>query len=258
MRVAGLHGEGHGRVGLDRADAVDAGHGGDDDDVVALEQRARGGVAHAVDLLVDRGFFLDVGVGARHVGFGLVVVVVGDEVLDRVVGEEALELAVELRRQRLVGRQDQRRALRRGDDVRHGEGLARAGDAEQHLVALLPARRRPPARRWPWAGRRAACSRTDQLERRAALGLLRPLGPVRHEHRHAAGHQRMAGDHRLPREQLAGALGALVRAWRAARSAPRWARSPRAARGRSGARGAWGVRPLPVGGTLPSPSWGEG
>ena len=57
-------------------------------------------------------FFLDVGVGARHVGFGLVVVVVGDEVLDRVVGEEALELAVELGGQRLVRRQDQRRALR--------------------------------------------------------------------------------------------------------------------------------------------------
>ena len=35
-------------------------------------------------------------------------------------------------------------------------------------------------------------------------------GPVRHEHRHAAGDQRMAGDHRLAREQLAGALGALL------------------------------------------------
>ncbi len=109
---------------------------GDDDDVVALQQRARGGVAHAVDLLVHRRFLLDVGVGARHVGFGLVVVVVGDEVLDRVVGEEALELAVELGRQRLVGRQDQRRALGALDHLRHGEGLARAGDAEQHLVAL--------------------------------------------------------------------------------------------------------------------------
>ena len=111
--LAGLHGEGHGRVGLDRADAVDARHGGDDDDVVALQQRARGGVAHAVDLLVHRRFLLDVGVGARHVGFGLVVVVVGDEVLHRVVGEEALELAVELGGQRLVGRQHQGRALGR-------------------------------------------------------------------------------------------------------------------------------------------------
>ena len=52
--VADLHLEGHRRVGLDRADTVDAGHRGDDDDVVALEQRARRRVAHAVDLLVDR------------------------------------------------------------------------------------------------------------------------------------------------------------------------------------------------------------
>ena len=128
--------EGHRLVVLQRADAVDAGHRGHDDHVVALHQRARRGVAHAVDLLVDRRVLLDVGVGARHVGFGLVVVVVGDEILDRVLREEALHLAVELRGQRLVGRQHQRRPLLRGDDVGHGEGLARAGDAQQHLVAL--------------------------------------------------------------------------------------------------------------------------
>ena len=110
MRSPRLDGEGHRRIGLDRADAVDAGHRGDDDDVVALQQRARRGVAHAVDLLVDRAFLLDVGVGARHIGFRLVVVVIGDEIFDRVVGKEALELAIELRGERLVGREDQRRA----------------------------------------------------------------------------------------------------------------------------------------------------
>ena len=110
-------------------------------DVVALEQRPRRRVAHAVDLLVDVGFLLDIGVGARDVGFGLVIVVVGDEIFDRVVGKEALELAVELRRQRLVGREDQRRTLGRLDHFRHGEGLAGAGDAEQHLVALVSSAR---------------------------------------------------------------------------------------------------------------------
>ena len=137
--VAELQRKSHGGVGLDRADAVDARHGGHDDHVVALEQRPRGRVAHAVDLLVDVGFLLDIGVGARDVGFGLVIVVVGDEILDGVVGEEALELAVELRGQRLVGREDQSRPLGRLDHLGHGEGLARAGDAEQHLVALLGA-----------------------------------------------------------------------------------------------------------------------
>ena len=99
--------DGHRGVVLDRADAVDAGDRGDDDDVVALEQGAGGRMAHAVDLLVDGRFLLDVGVGARDVGLGLVVVVVGDEVLDGVVGEEALHLAVELGGERLVGGEDQ-------------------------------------------------------------------------------------------------------------------------------------------------------
>ena len=93
-------------------------------------------MAHAVDLLVDGGFLLDVGVAARDVGLGRVVVVVGDEILHRIVGEEALELAIELGGQRLVGREDEGRALRRLDHLGHREGLAGAGDAQEHLVAL--------------------------------------------------------------------------------------------------------------------------
>ena len=137
--VVGLAGDevlGHRAVGLDRADAVDAGDRGDDDDVVALQQRPGRRVAHPVDLLVDLAFLLDVGVGARHVGLGLVVVVIRYEVLDGVLREEALELAVELGGQRLVRGEDDRRALGGLDDLGGGEGLAGAGGAEQHLVAL--------------------------------------------------------------------------------------------------------------------------
>ena len=171
--------EGHRGVGLDRADAVDARDRGDDDDVVAFEQRARGRVAHAVDLLVDGRFLLDIGVGARDVGLGLVVVVIGDEILDRVVREEGLELAIELGGERLVGRQDQRRALGRGDHLGHGEGLARAGDAEQHLVALL---RLDALDQLGDGGRLVARGRQlgDDLAADAALGLFRPRRPVRH------------------------------------------------------------------------------
>ena len=93
-------------------------------------------MAHAVDLLVDRGFLLDIGVGSRHIGLGLVIVVIGDEVLDRVLGEERLHLAVKLRRESLVGREHERRALQRRDGVGDGKGLPRPRDAQQHLVAL--------------------------------------------------------------------------------------------------------------------------
>ena len=100
---AALDRERHRRIGLDRADAVDAGHRRHDDDVVALEQRPRRRVPHAVDLLVDRGILLDIGVGARDIGFRLVVVVIRHEIFDGVVGKERPELAVELRRQVLFG-----------------------------------------------------------------------------------------------------------------------------------------------------------
>ena len=103
----------------------------------AFEQRLRRRVAHAVDRLVDLRVLLDIGVGARHIGFRLVVVVVADEILDGVVREEVLHLAIELGGQRLVGGEDERGLLHRLDHLRHGEGLARAGDPEQHLVALL-------------------------------------------------------------------------------------------------------------------------
>ena len=178
--AAALQLEGHRRIGLDRADAVDARHRGDDDHVVALEQRARRRVAHAVDLLVDGGFLLDIGVGARHVGFRLVVVVVADEILDRVVREEALELAIELGGERLVGRENQRRALRPLDHLRHGVGFARAGDAEEHLGALafLHALHQDLDRLRLVALRLEG---RDEVEQLAALEFLRALGPVGNE-----------------------------------------------------------------------------
>ena len=129
----------HAVVGADVAEAVDRGHRGDDDGVVALQQRLGGRQPHLLDVLVDRGVLLYKGIARRHVGLGLVVVVVRHEILDRVLREEVAELRVQLRRERLVRRQHQRRALQLRDDVGDGERLARAGDAEQRLVGLAAA-----------------------------------------------------------------------------------------------------------------------
>ena len=119
-----------------RAQAVDAGHRGNDDDVAPGEQRRCGGVTESVDLVVDGQVLLDVRVAGRHVRLGLVVVVVADEVLDLVVGEELPELRGQLRGQRLVGGDDQRRLLDLLDGPADGGALAGAGDAEERLVAL--------------------------------------------------------------------------------------------------------------------------
>ncbi|CAI8872204.1 hypothetical protein EMIT0232MI5_20502 [Pseudomonas sp. IT-232MI5] len=124
----------HLQIGFRAAQTVDTRHRGDDDRVLALEQRFGRGQTHLLDVVVDRRILLDEGVGRRHIGFRLIVVVVGNEVFDGVVREERLELAVQLRGQGLVRRQYQRRALYLRNDIGDAEGLARAGHTEQRLV----------------------------------------------------------------------------------------------------------------------------
>ena len=122
------------QVLLRRAQAVDAGDAGDDDDVAPRQQRPGGAVPEPLDLLVDRGVLLDVGVGLRDVGLGLVVVVVRDEVLHRVVWQQLAQLVGELRRQRLVGQHDQHGPLQPLGHPRRGGGLAGAGGTHEHDV----------------------------------------------------------------------------------------------------------------------------
>ena len=146
-------------VGLGRAEAEDAGDRGDDDHVATGEQGRRGGVAQPVDLLVDRRVLLDVQVPRRDVRLGLVVVVVGDEVLDRVRREVRPELVAQLRGERLVVGHDQRRALDGLDRRRHRHRLAGAGGARAASARGRRARCPRPAPRSPWAGRRSASRR---------------------------------------------------------------------------------------------------
>ena len=89
-----------------------------------------------VYVLVDGRVFLYIGIGGGQVRLGLVVVVIGDEEFHRVLGEEGLELPVELGGQHLVGRNYQRGPLQALYGCGHRIGLARAGDAQQGLVGL--------------------------------------------------------------------------------------------------------------------------
>ena len=123
--------------------------------------------------------FLDIRIGARHIGFGLIVVVIGNKILDGVVGEKALELAIELGGEGFVGGEDQGGTLRRLDHLGHGKSFAGAGDAEQHLGAILALYALHQFR----DGERLVAL-GDEIgrghETLAAFGFLRPRRPVRH------------------------------------------------------------------------------
>ena len=126
----------HRAIGLDRADAIDARYRGDDDHVIAFQQRSRGGVAHAINLFVDLAFFFNERIAARHIGLWLIIVIIADKILYGISGEKPFEFAIELRRQGFVWCQNQRWALGLFDHFGHGKGFASSGGTKQHLIVL--------------------------------------------------------------------------------------------------------------------------
>ena len=118
-----------------RTKAVNARHAGDDDDVLTADERGGGGETQAVDGFVDLRVFFDVNVALRDIGFGLVIIVIADEIMDGVAREEGAELLVELSGQRLIMGQHQRRFAELGDHVAGGKCFAGARGAEQSLTA---------------------------------------------------------------------------------------------------------------------------
>lgn len=145
-------------------EGINAGDGGDDDDVPSLKEGGGRAVPQLIDLVVDHGVLFDIHILAGDVRLGLVVIVIGHEVVHRVLGEEGAELGTDLCGEGLVRFQDQGGAAAGGNDVRHREGLTRPGDAEQGLERepLPDAVHKPTDRLRLVAGRREG---TDEMKR---------------------------------------------------------------------------------------------
>ena len=120
-----------------RTQAVDTGYGSHDDNVTTLRQGSRRRVTQLLDFVVDLGVLFNIGVCGRHIGFRLVVVVVGYKILHCILREELLEFAVKLCSKCLVMGNDQGRFLHLLDDVGHGKCLTGACNTHQGLV-LFP------------------------------------------------------------------------------------------------------------------------
>ena len=124
----------HAVIGFWRAQAVDAAYRGYDQAIAAFEERARGREAELVQFVIDGGFFLNVQVGRGNVGFGLVEVIVRDEVLDGVVREEIFEFVIELGGQGFVVGHDERGAVQLLDHFSGCVSFAGAGYAQKDLM----------------------------------------------------------------------------------------------------------------------------
>ena len=81
-------------------------------------------MAHFVNGFVNGRVFCDICVGLRDIGFGLVVIVIGYEILYCIFREKRSELTVELCRERFIGCYHKARSLELLYYVGHSEGLA--------------------------------------------------------------------------------------------------------------------------------------
>ena len=104
-------------------DTVNGGHGGNDNHVIARHQVFGGRKAHLLDVLVDRAVFFYEQITAGYIGFGLVIVVVGDEIFHRVFGEKLAHFGIKLSCKGFVVRHDDGGAAALSNDVRHGVGF---------------------------------------------------------------------------------------------------------------------------------------
>ena len=122
-----------------RTQSVNTGYGGDDDNVLALRHGSSGREPELVDLVIDGRVLGNVGVRGWHICFRLVIIVIGDEILHRILREKLLKFPIKLRRQRLIVRQDQSRLIQLSNNIRHGKRLTRPRHPQQslELISLL-------------------------------------------------------------------------------------------------------------------------
>ena len=94
-------------------------------------------MAQLIDLIVDRGILLNIGIRRRHIRLRLIVIIIGDKVLHRIVREKLFHLRIKLCRQRLIVSDHQRRLIELLDHIRHRKRLTGSGHAKQRLK-LIP------------------------------------------------------------------------------------------------------------------------
>ncbi len=93
-------------------------------------------MTQTVNLIVHHRLFLDVGIGYRQIGLGLVEIVIRDEVMHRVLWKKRTVLLRELRGESLIVRNHKRGFVKCGYHVCYAKCLTRARGSEKRLLSL--------------------------------------------------------------------------------------------------------------------------
>ncbi len=86
------------------------------------------------NLVINGAVFFYKRIRMGDIRLRLIIIVIGNEKLNRIFRKELFKLTAQLRRQRFIVRQNERRALELLDDLRHRIGFSRAGDTQKRLL----------------------------------------------------------------------------------------------------------------------------
>src|SRR4030095_10151489 len=121
-------------IGVRIAQTINTGNTRNHNDVSPLEKCPGRRHPQSINFVVDGCLFLNVDVRSRNIGFWLVIIVVGNKILDGIVRKERFEFLKELCRESFVVRENKCGSLRSLNHACNCESLATAGYPQQHLI----------------------------------------------------------------------------------------------------------------------------
>ena len=125
----------HGLILLRVAEGVDTRNAGNDDNVTAFSDSGGSGMAELIYLVINGAVLFDINVLARHIGFRLIIVIVGHEIFHGIVRKKLLELRAKLSGKYLIMGKHQRRTVYPSNNVCHSKGLAGTCNAHKGLFS---------------------------------------------------------------------------------------------------------------------------
>ena len=136
---SGTQGNHHVHIVIRTTNAIDTGDRCHDDDIFSLRQCCRGRKAQLINFIIDRRIFRNISVRLWHIRFRLIIIIVGNKILDGILREKFFHFSVQLPRQCLVVGNNQRWLIQCLNDICHRKGLSRTGHTQQRfkLVAFF-------------------------------------------------------------------------------------------------------------------------
>ena len=125
----------HGLILLRVTKGVDTRNAGDDNNVTAFGDSGGSGMSELIYLVINGAVLFDINVLARHIGFRLIIVIVGHEIFHGIVRKKLLELRTKLSGKYLIMGKHERWTVYPSNNVCHSKGLAGTSNAHKGLLS---------------------------------------------------------------------------------------------------------------------------